>query len=275
MSDEDAVSEHAFGPLGGRGGPPHAAEQASDPVGADTDTDADTNAIQRARPSLVQEAVWTTADFIESARLHAEAALHPNPPERYRHGDPLKPTVLLLPGVYETWNFLRVIADALNEDGYRIAAIGGLGYNLLPIAETATRLTRALRALPVPSGGRVILAHSKGGLIGKYLLRAHGAELGIEKLTAIATPFAGSRRAKYMLDPRLRIFDPADETIVQLGADASVNPRITSIFGTFDAQVPDGSVLSEARNVQVPVHGHFKVLGAPETLAAVRESLTA
>ncbi|WP_445996984.1 esterase/lipase family protein [Okibacterium fritillariae] len=228
-----------------------------------------------ARPSLVQEAVWTTADFIESARLHAEAALHPNPPERYRHGDPSKPTVLLLPGVYETWNFLRVIADALNEDGYRIAAVGGLGYNLLPIAETATRLTRALRALAVPSGGRVILAHSKGGLIGKYLLRAHGTELGIEKLTAIATPFAGSRRARYMLDPRLRIFDPADETIVQLGADASVNPRITSIFGTFDAQVPDGSVLSEARNVQVPVHGHFKVLSAPETLAAVRQSLTA
>ncbi|WP_143459139.1 hypothetical protein [Leifsonia sp. ALI-44-B] len=275
MSDEDAVSEHEFGPLGGRGGPAHAGEQASGRVGADTDTDTNTNAIQRARPSLVQEAVWTTADFIESARLHAEAALHPEPPERYRHGDPSKPTVLLLPGVYETWNFLRVIADALNDDGYRIAAVGGLGYNLLPIAETATRLTRALRALPVPSGGRAILAHSKGGLIGKYLLRAHGAELGIEKLTAIATPFAGSRRAKYMLDPRLRIFDPADETIVQLGADASVNPRITSIFGTFDAQVPDGSVLAEARNVQVPVHGHFKVLRAPETLAAVKESLTA
>jgi len=156
MSDEDAVSTHEFGPLGGRGDATRAGEQASDRVGADTDA----NAIQRARPSLVQEALWTTADFIESARLHAEAALHPEPPDRYRHGDPAKPTVLLLPGVYETWNFLRVIADALNEDGYRIAPVGGLGYNLLPIAETATRLTKALRALPVPSGGRAILAHS-------------------------------------------------------------------------------------------------------------------
>ena len=46
-----------------------------------------------------------------------------------------------------------------------------------------------------------------------------------------------------------------------------------SVFGTFDAHVPDGSALDGATNVRVPVAGHFRVLAAPETLLAVRDGI--
>ena len=90
---------------------------------------------------------------------------------------------------------------------------------------------------------------------------------------AICTPFAGARRARLFTDPSIRALLPGDETIVMLGNAASVNSRIVSVFGTFDAHVPDGSALDGATNVRVPVAGHFRVLGAPETLLAVRDGI--
>ena len=90
---------------------------------------------------------------------------------------------------------------------------------------------------------------------------------------AICTPFAGARRARLFTDPSIRALLPGDETIVMLGNAASVNGRIVSVFGTFDAHVPDGSALDGATNVRVPVAGHFRVLAAPETLLAVRDGI--
>jgi hypothetical protein len=54
-----------------------------------------------------------------------------------------------------------------------------------------------------------------------------------------------------------------------LGRDTSVNGRIVSIFGRYDLHIPDGSMLEGATNVRVPVVGHFRILGAPETWRAV------
>ena len=75
--------------------------------------------------------------------------------------------------------------------------------------------------------------------------------------------------ARLIIDPSVRALLPSDETIVMLGRAASVNARIVSVFGRYDPHIPDGSVLDGATNIRVPVPGHFRILGAPETHRAV------
>lgn len=195
-------------------------------------------------------------------------------PEGWRHGDPGLPQVVLLPGVYEHWSFLRPLGDALHAAGHRIVVVHGMRANRRPIAETAARVAKALARSAPPPAGRVIVAHSKGGLIGKHvLIDDEGEALGVRGVVAICTPFTGARRARLFGDPSIRELLPSDSTIVMLGDAASVNARIVSVFGTFDPHVPDGSALEGATNVQVPVAGHFRVLAAPETLQAVRDGI--
>ena len=85
------------------------------------------------------------------------------------------PEIVLLPGVYEHWTFLRPLGDALSAAGHRVSVVHGLGINRRGVAETSERLGRTLAGRPPPAAGRVIVAHSKGGLIGKHLLVTSGA----------------------------------------------------------------------------------------------------
>ncbi|RXZ73302.1 alpha/beta fold hydrolase [Agromyces albus] len=222
---------------------------------------------------------WWVRDYAYAAGRQLALVGARRPPPHWRRGDPAKPDVVLLPGVYEHWSFLRPLGDALNAAGHRVIVVHGLGPNRLGIAETAARLERALARVTVPRAGRVIVGHSKGGLIGKYLLVGgddssdRAGALGIRGVVGVCTPFGGARRARLFRDPSIRALLPSDETIVMLGSAASVNARIVSVFGTYDPHVPDGSVLDGATNVRVPVAGHFRVLAARETHVAVLEGI--
>ena len=48
-----------------------------------------------------------------------------------------------------------------------------------------------------------------------------------------------------------------------------MNARITSIYPRFDPNIPEGSRLEGATNVEIPLWGHFRILTAAEALAAV------
>ncbi|PWC05718.1 alpha/beta fold hydrolase [Agromyces badenianii] len=220
--------------------------------------------------SPLAAAGWWALDYLDAARRHARVLTARRPPERWARGEADRPTVILLPGVYEHWSFMAPLGDALNDDGYRVQVVHGLGANLLGIFDTAERITRALERIPPPAGGRILVAHSKGGLVGKRMLLGDAERrLGLLGVVAVATPFGGSRLARYLIDPRLREFLPDGATIVELSDAASVNSHIVSVFGTFDPHVPEGSVLAGATNVQVPVAGHFRILAAAATKAAV------
>ena len=74
--------------------------------------------------------------------------------------------------------------------------------------------------------GRVIVAHSKGGLVAKHLLVsgtdvAPAGTRGLLGLVAITTPFAGSRLARLLIDPNRGRDDP---TLVMRLSDGAVIP---------------------------------------------------
>ena len=205
------------------------------------------------------------ADYTYALRLMARGLLSVLDDAQYLGGD-LAP-IVLLPGVYEPWTFLRPLADRLHRLGHPVHVVRALGNNTRSIPVAAARAQRYLEQRDLRDV--VLVAHSKGGLIGKHMMLVDDAAGRVDRLIAIATPFGGSRYAHWMLDPSLRAFRPTDRTMAMLAASASVNSRITSIYGDVDTHIPEGCELPGATNLEFPVSGHFRVLGNEGVLAAV------
>jgi len=174
--------------------------------------------------------------------------------------------VVLIPGVYERWQFLRQFADALSARGHPIHVIPELGVNTRAIPDSGRRVLAALAARDLRDVA--IVAHSKGGLIGKAAM-LEDADARIDRLVAVATPFSGSRMAFLTIVPALRAFRPSHPVIRRLVAEQAVNARITSIQPAFDPHIPEGGDLAGGTNVRLDVVGHFRVLEDPAALAAV------
>ncbi len=184
--------------------------------------------------------------------------------------------VVILPGIYESWHYLRPIAERLNADGHPVHVIPRLGLNRAPVPATAALVHAQLveRGLT----GVVLIAHSKGGIVGKHVMAVNDRagtpdQARVDRLIAIASPFQGSAMARLAPNPSLRAFLPADPVIAALAAERAVNARITSIYPSFDPHIPDGCMLEGARNVELPVIGHFRILLQPALIDAVRETV--
>jgi pimeloyl-ACP methyl ester carboxylesterase len=174
--------------------------------------------------------------------------------------------VVIVPGVFERWNFLRPMANRLAEAGHPVHVIPELGINAGPIPAAAARVGEFLERRDLR--GVALVAHSKGGLVGKAAM-LEDADRRIDRLVAVATPFGGSRMAHFTLVPALRAFRPRHPVIRRLVAEREVNARITSIYPSFDPHIPEGSALEGGTNVRLDVIGHFSVLEDPAAIEAV------
>lgn len=175
--------------------------------------------------------------------------------------------VVLIPGVWERWQFLQPVGDVLNAAGHPVHALPVLGRNAHPIPTLAEVVAGELERLDLTDVA--IVAHSKGGLIAKQVMGVHDPDHRVDRLIAIATPFSGTASANWMLQPALREFRPMHPTIRALADNLEVNERVTSIYGAFDLHIPTGSALDGAHNIRVPYIGHFGVLTDPRVLSEV------
>jgi hypothetical protein len=177
---------------------------------------------------------------------------------RYKNGNDTLPVVLLLPGIYERWQFLKPLADAIDQAGYRLHVVTELGRNSQSVEVSAEVVERYVEGSAL--GEYVIVAHSKGGLVGKYVM---GGRLGKRCLgmVAVNTPFSGSSYARLFFFGPLKMFSPRATIIGILGRLTRVNKRIVSLYSEFDPHIPAGSELVGATNVTLPLKGHFKPLG--------------
>ncbi|MEO8263729.1 MAG: alpha/beta fold hydrolase [Pseudolysinimonas sp.] len=211
-----------------------------------------------------RHALHLLGDYPNALRVRA-LSLRVRVPRVWARGD--RRPVVLIPGVYETWHFLHSVGTALNERGHPVHVIRTLGYNLRPIPESAAIVARELAARGLTDV--VLIAHSKGGLIGKQLMTREDPQARVDRLIAIATPFGGSSMARLTLVPALRAFLPSDGVITALGSAREHHARLTSIYPRFDPNIPEGSRVEGAENVEIPVVGHFRILDDPRTIAAV------
>ena len=165
--------------------------------------------------------------------------------------------VVLLPGIWEPWQYLVPLARALNAEGHPAWLIPALGSNGGHIAPAATIVADFLIAHDLREV--TLVAHSKGGLIGKVVMLDPTVADRVRGMVALSTPFQGSSLAWpiFRRSP-LGIFAPKGSTIVDLAAQRDVNARIVSLQPNHDQVIPEGSELPGARNVTLEMAGHFR-----------------
>ncbi|MCU1633567.1 MAG: alpha/beta hydrolase [Micrococcaceae bacterium] len=184
-----------------------------------------------------------------------------------------KAPVLLIPGIYETWQFMRPIAKHLHGAGHPVHVVQKLGYNRGTVEAMAQLAAGYLEEHDLSDV--VIVAHSKGGLIGKFLMTMSSAGPRVNRLVAVNTPFSGSVYANFFILPSIRAFSPHNLTLRNLRADLESNGRITSIYGRFDPHIPGGSFVEGARNVQLETMGHFRPIADARVLQEIDRAISA
>ncbi|MCS0499211.1 esterase/lipase family protein [Protaetiibacter mangrovi] len=215
--------------------------------------------------SFAAHAAAIVGDFPNAMRFRARAMRDWEVPASF--GEGAKNPVVVLPGVFETWHYLRPVAEALSAAGHPVHVMSTLGINHRPIPESASRVWRRIRELELAHV--TVVAHSKGGLIGKHLLAHDDVDGRIDRVVAIASPFSGSRMAYYAIPTAMREFRPDHPVIAELRTEQQVDARITSIAPEWDPHIPETSWLENGRNVTLPVHGHFRILLDPRLPALV------
>jgi len=212
---------------------------------------------------------WTR-DYLYAVQRGGNAFIFRKPPSHYLgHIEDTKPPIILIPGIFEKWHFLQAIADPLSLKGHPVYALEHLGYNTKAIPGAA----KLVRELIDEKNLRdiIIIAHSKGGLIGKYLLAFCNHDNRVKKVIAIATPFGGSRPARFILGEKFKELSPDGETIQKLHRVKGVNDKIVSIFGIFDNHIwPESSSrLEGAENIQVEAYGHHRILNNKKVIEII------
>ena len=205
-----------------------------------------------------------------------------------------KVPVILIPGILGKWGFMKKIGDKISLQGHPVYIVPELGYNIYSIPTSAKRLRSYIVHIVPRSGhippkvekgaehvrrliereglqGAVLVAHSKGGLIGKYVLAHQNTDGRVLGMVAIATPFSGSAMAKLIPHDSFRELHTDSQIVHDLERHEAVNKRIISIIPEYDNHVwaAKGSFLEGAKNVEVPVHGHHKVLFSGHVQEAV------
>lgn len=217
----------------------------------------------------VQQAVAWGRDYAWIATAQVAAVVRQPPADVLATGT--RTPVLLLPGIYETWPVLDGLVRHLHDAGHPVHAVPTLGYNGRTLADSAQRVVDRLAELDLDEV--VLVAHSKGGLIGKLVLGTPGAGDRVAGMVAVNTPFSGSVYARWFPVPAVRALAPRDPHILALARQVAANGRIWSVFAQFDPHVPGGSELPGAVNVRLPVDGHFAPLGDPRVHTAVLDGV--
>lgn len=213
----------------------------------------------------VRNAAWWIADYAYAVVWQARAFFSRTDPGDFVSGEG-RP-IVVLPGVYETWRFLQPLITELHDRGHPVHVIAALGRNRWPVPRAARYVAEYLQQHDVDDV--VIVAHSKGGLVGKQVMADPAVGGRVRGMVSVASPFAGSAYGRLMIVPTLRAFSPSAPGILALAREVAPNPHIVSVYGEFDPHIPGGSELDGARNVRLETGGHFRILAHPRVIAEV------
>ena len=209
-------------------------------------------------PGLRLGRAWLL-DYAYIGRRQVRGLFDRTGPARYREaGTRAADPVVVLPGIYESWKFMRPLIEHIHGRGHPVHVIEPLGFNVGSVERMAGLVADYLRGQDLDNV--TIIAHSKGGLIGKYVMT--GAESGarVKRMVAIGTPFSGSRYASFAVTPMVRAFAPNNRVLRRLLANLEVNHRIVSVYSAFDPHIPGGCRLDGATNIRLETNGHFTII---------------
>lgn len=221
-------------------------------------------------PRPVARSWWRVRDYADAVRWQALVLDRRHGPQDLSGPEPHRGRpVVLVPGVYEAWTFLRPLARRLNARGLQVHAVPGLGFNRAPVARQAAVLGRFLEERDLRDV--LLVAHSKGGLIGKLAMLRHDPTRRVTRMISLNTPYQGSMLAWVFPTPAVLAFRPTAHTLRALAAERSVDDRITVVRSTWDPHIPAGSSLHADADADavLTTPGHFRPLADPAFLELV------
>lgn len=199
-------------------------------------------------------------DWLRAMAQRVRAVVDRTPPDAFLAPPPDgrcgEVPVVILPGVLEPWRFLLKLERSLYGRGHPVHVVPSLGWNVLDLDESRRRVLDHLERRDLT--GVVLVAHSKGGLIGKALLLDPEATGRLRGLVAVCAPWQGSSLVpRWAERSPVGMFRPDFEGMLALEAQDHENHRIVSLAPAFDQVLPEGSHLAGARNVRLRSDGHF------------------
>ncbi len=239
-------------------------------------------------------------EFVEVFRGPVIMEIYKEPPEHYLgYVLDTKVPIILIPGVMNTWGTLRKLGDKISLVGHPVHIVRELGKNTDTVPRSAKILRRIVLAV-IPKHkreiqrrakgvkeylekkdikGAVLVAYSKGGLIGKYFLAHQNSDGRVLGMVSIATPYSGSGAAKLMPQKAFRELELDSKIIKDLRGHTEVNKKIISIYPSYDTHVwsPDKSRLDgAAENREIPIAGHSIInnVQIQEAVLAAIEKIT-
>ena len=210
---------------------------------------------------FLKKIYWWTDDYLHMFLGYVRSALYYQLPKSYQDEKNEKGNIVLIPGLFMRWHFLKDIGDYFAVRGYGIHIISNIFYNHQTITDEAKKLHEYLEKHDLTNV--TIIAHSKGGLIAKhYMANENTSDHRVVKLIAIASPFSGSHLVKFSPLRAMRELHPNSASIKEVAAGNRVNYMIVSIFPEFDNHIlhKNGSYLEGAKNISLNVKGHHKIL---------------
>ena len=187
--------------------------------------------------------------------------IYHKPPRHYlEYTKEGKIAVILIPGILGRWGFMKKLGDKISLEGHPVYIVPKLGYNLYSIPSSAKTLRSVIMRILskkgflktyIPKGaievrktieeenieGVILVAHSKGGLIGKYLMIHHNADNSVLGMVAIATPFSGSAMVNLIPIESFKEMKMDSEIIRDLDTHKTINKKIISIIPEYDNHV--------------------------------------
>jgi len=197
------------------------------------------------------------------------------PPKHYlEHTIDGKVPIIIIPGVFERWGFIYPIANYLSFMGHPVYIVPKLGNNIMDIPSSSKKVREIVKENRLRNV--IIIAHSKGGLIAKYLLINDNDEKRVKGVVAIATPFSGSSITKFLIHPIITELGIGSKIIKYIDEHKEVNNKIISIFPKYDNHIwhNKGSFLEGALgNIEVSTYGHHKVLNNKMVFIEVEKAI--
>lgn len=197
-----------------------------------------------------------------------------NPPKHYlNYVIEGKNPIILIPGIANRWGFLKKLGDSISLRGHPVHVVRELNLNLFDIPASAKIVRKIIDENNLKK--IIIIGHSKGGLIGKYLLIHNNIDNRIIGLITIGAPFSGSILAKNSPRKSSKDLIPESAMLRTLSSHKEVNVKIISIMPAFDNHVwhRKGSYLEGATNITVLTKGHHKIVFDETAINKVIESI--
>ncbi len=208
-------------------------------------------------------------EYFIIGKLKLICFFHANIPPEWDKGT--KGNILLIQGFNERAYFLNYLANRLNASGYRIIIFPfNTHASVKVIAEEITK-----KLSPLNLKNIVVVSHSKGGLIAKYLLDNYEeVNKMVEKVFTIATPYHGSILA-HLRYGHLTELLPESQFIRNSHKINTNNCRIVNIYPQLDNHIlPNSSlILDGAENIQIKVIGHTRIVEDPRTVKIILDKI--